>query len=105
MKSINSILKERGVESPWRGSEKTAAQMREQIRERFGDKVAAEYNPKIHVLSLRNWSRYGVKVKAGESALRTYTLIENDSHEEGEHKTVRRSVPVFHYLQTDLVSQ
>ena len=105
MKSINQILEERGVESPWRGSEKTAAQMREQIRERFGDEAAEEYNPKIHVLSLKNWSRYGIRVRAGESALRTYTLIENDSEEEGEHKTVRRSVPVFHYLQTDLVTQ
>jgi hypothetical protein len=105
MKSINKILEERGVVSPWQGSEKTAAQMREQIRERFGDEAAEAYDPKRHVMSLRNWSRYGVRVNAGESALRTYTLIENESVEEGEHKTVRRSVPVFHYLQTDLVTQ
>jgi hypothetical protein len=38
MKSINSILVERKVESTWRGSEKTAEQMRQQVKERFGDK-------------------------------------------------------------------
>lgn len=105
MKSINQILVERGVESPWRGSEKTAEQMRKQIRERFGNEAAEAYDPKRHVMSLRNWSRFGVRVNAGESALKTYTLIESDTEEEGEHKTVRRSVPVFHYLQTDLVPQ
>lgn len=105
MKSINQVLKERGVESPWKGSEKTAEQMREQIRERFGDKVAKSYDPKRHVMSLRHWSRFGVRINPGESALRTYTLIENDYEEDGEHKSIRRSIPVFHYLQTDLVTQ
>lgn len=105
MKSINTILQERGVESPWRGSEKTAELMREQIRERFGDKEAKVYDPKRHVMSLRHWGRFGVKIRAGESALRTYTIIENDHEEEGEQKSVRRSIPVFHYLQTDLVQQ
>jgi hypothetical protein len=105
MKSINKVLEERGVLSPWRGSEKTAEQMREQIRERFGDEAAESYDPSKHVMSLRSWSRYGVRVNPGESALRTYTLIENETEEEGEHKRVRRSIPVFHYLQTDLVTQ
>ena len=105
MKSINKILEERGVQSPWRGSEKTAAQMREQLREKFNDEVADSYDAKRHVMSLRQWGRFGIKILPGESALHTYTLIENDSEEEGEHKTVRRSVPVFHYLQTDLVTQ
>lgn len=102
MKSINTILKEKKVESTWRGSEKTAEKMREQIRERFGDKVAREYDPLRHVLTLRAWSRYGVRVRRGESALKTFTIIENDE-ETGEAKRVARSVPVFHYLQTDLV--
>lgn len=105
MKSINKVLEERGVMSPWRGSEKTAEQMREQIRERFGDKVAESYDPAKHVMSLRHWGRFGVRVKPGESALRTYTLIESDTEEAGEQKTVRRSIPVFHYLQTDLITQ
>jgi hypothetical protein len=105
MKSINQVLKEKGVESPWRGSEKTAEQMREQIRERFGEKVAKTYDPKTHVMSLRHWSRFGVRIKPGESALRTYTLIENDQKEEGEQKSIRRTIPVFHYLQTDLAAQ
>lgn len=103
MKSINSILKERKVESTWRGSEKTAEQMREQIRAKFGDAVAKEYDAKRHVMSLRQWSRYGIKVRAGESALKTYTVIENDD-ETGEATRVRRSIPVFHYLQTDLAT-
>lgn len=105
MKSINKVLEERGVESPWRGSEKTAEQMREQIRERFGNEAAESYDPKRHVMSLKHWSRFGVKIKAGESALRTYTILENEDEEAGEPKTIRRSIPVFHYLQTDLAQQ
>ncbi len=105
MKSINQILEERGVQSSWRGSEKTAAQMREQLREKFNDDVANSYDASRHVMSLRQWGRFGIKILPGENALHTYTLVENDSEEEGEHKTVRRSVPVFHYLQTDLVTQ
>lgn len=103
MKSINTILKERNVASTWRGSEKTAEQMREQVRERFGDKAAKEYDPSRHVMSLRQWGRFGIRVRAGESALKTYTIIENDE-ETGEMKRVRRSLPVFHYLQTDLAT-
>lgn len=103
MKSINTILRERKVESTWRGSEKTAENMRQQIRERFGEKAAKEYDPKIHVLSLRRWSEFGIRVRKGESALRTYTIIEDDKDAEG--KSFRRSLPVFHYLQTDLVPE
>ncbi len=103
MKTINAILKERKVESTWRGSEKTAEQMRQQVKERFGDKAAKEYDAKRHVMSLRQWGRFGIKIKAGETALKTYTVIENDD-ETGEAKRVRRSIPVFHYLQTDLVT-
>lgn len=77
--------------------------MREQIRERFGSKAAKEYKASLHVMSLRQWSKFGVRVKPGESSLKTYTLIEDSQAEAGEEKRVRRSVPVFHYLQTDLV--
>ncbi len=104
MKTISTLLKERKVESTWRGSEKTAEQMRQQIRERFGDKAAKEYDPSKHVLTLRQWGRYGVHVKKGESALQTFTIIENTDPDAGEMKSVRRSVPVFHYLQTDLIA-
>ena len=103
MKTINKILEERCIKSPWQGSAKTEEQMREQIRERFGSKVAKEYKASLHVMSLKNWSKYGIKVKAGESCLKTFTLIEDSQAEAGEEKRVRRSVPVFHYLQTDLV--
>ena len=103
MKSINSILKERKVESTWRGSERTAEQMREQVKERFGEKVAKEYDPVRHVMTLRQWGRFGIRVRSGESALKTYTVIETDE-ETGEVKRVRRSLPVFHYLQTDLAT-
>ena len=104
MKTINTILKERGIQSPWQGSAKTEEQMREQVRERFGEKAAKEYNAKLHVMSLKKWSEFGIKVRAGESCLKTYTLIEDSKAEAGEQKRVRRSVPVFHYLQTDLVT-
>lgn len=35
-------------------------------------------------MSLRHWSRFGVRVNPGESALRTYTIIENDDEEAEE---------------------
>lgn len=103
MKSINTILKERKVYSTWRGSEKTAENMRQQIRERFGEKAAKEYDPKIHVLTLRQWAAFNVRIRKGESALRTYTIIEDEKDVTG--KTFRKSLPVFHYLQTDLVPE
>lgn len=77
--------------------------MRQQIRERWGDKVAKEYDASKHVLSLRRWSEFGIRVRKGESALRTYTIIEDEKDSEG--KSFRRSLPVFHYLQTDLVPE
>lgn len=104
MKTINSILKEKKIESTWRGSEKTADSIRDQIRDRFGEKVAKTYDPKKHVLTLRQWSRYGIRVNKGESALKTFTIIESDNEKAGEQKRIRRSVPVFHYLQTDLIT-
>ena len=104
MKTINTILKERGVKSPWQGSAKTEELIREQLRKKYSDDVADSYDARMHLMSLKKWSEFGIKVRAGESCLKTYTLIEDSKAEAGEQKRVRRSVPVFHYLQTDLVT-
>ena len=70
----------------WRGSEKTADQVREEIARRYGEEEAEEYDPQTNCFTLPTWNKLGYVVRKGEKAIRSMTLIEkaDPNAKEGE---------------------
>src|SRR6266699_4377884 len=74
----------------WRGSEKTADQVREEIARRYGEEEAEEYDPHTNCFTLPTWNKLGFKIKKGEKAIRSITLVEKEdpNAKEGEQSEV-----------------
>ena len=74
----------------WRGSEKTADQVREEIARRYGEEEAEEYDPQTNCFTLPTWNKLGFKVRKGEKAIRSITLIEkkDPNAKEGEQTEI-----------------
>jgi hypothetical protein len=53
----------------WRGSERTADAVREEIARRWGDDEAAQYNPLTNCFTIQTWNKLGYRVKKGEKAV------------------------------------
>jgi len=103
MKTIKQIVSDSFV-SPWRGSEKTYEMVREQIRERWGDECAEEFDPHTDAMPFVSWASFGFRVKKGEKAIKSITYVEV-KNEKGEiEKKIRRSVNLFHRKQVEKAS-
>ena len=100
MKSIKETLV-----SPWRGSEKTAEDVREQVRERFGDEAAEEFDPAADAMPFSSWLSQGYQVRKGSKALKSITIIEmKDPEDEKKVRKVKRTVNLFHKRQVQRIS-
>ena len=99
MKTIKEV-----ITSPWRGSEKTYEMVREQLRERYGDEVADEFDPSSDAAPFLTWASAGFRIKHHERALKSVTYVEV-KNERGEiEKKIRRTVNLFHKRQVEKVS-
>ena len=94
MKNIQEI-----ITSPWRGSEKTYEMVREQLRERWGDECADEYNPEKDVAPYITWANAGFYIRKKEKALKSVTFIEVKNEKGEVEKKIRRIVNLFHRRQ------
>src|SRR5436305_14463802 len=76
----------------WRGSEKTAEQVREEITRRYGEDEAEEYDPHVNCFTLPTWNKLGFKIRNGEKAIRSMTLVEkkDPNATEGEQPEVHK---------------
>lgn len=102
MKSIKEIVATPLV-SPYKGSEKTYEDVREQLRERYGDDVADEYDPYVHVMPFAAWVSQGYMVRKGEKAIKSITLIEVRDENDKLMRKVMRTVNLFHKRQVEKV--
>jgi uncharacterized protein YegL len=85
--------------SPWRGSEQTAESVREQIRARYGDEIADEYDPSCDAMPFSSWLAQGYAVKKGQKALKSITFVEVKDENDKVIKKIRRTVNLFHRKQ------
>lgn len=67
---------ERTIVSNWKGSVHTAEHVRKQITARWGVDEANNYDPKSNCLTFSKWLKAGYKVKKGETALKSFLIIE-----------------------------
>jgi hypothetical protein len=96
----------------WRGSEKTADAVRDEIARRWGEAEAAQYDPTKNCFTLHTWNKLGYRVKKGEKAIRSITLVEakdtgnteEQDKEGGEEHDVRKypkTVYLFYKTQVE----
>src|SRR6266571_5043800 len=76
----------------WRGSEKTADQVREEVARRYGKEEAENYDPQTNCFTLPTWNKLGYRVRKGEKSIRSMTLIEkaDPNAKEGEQAEVHK---------------
>ena len=87
------------MSSPYRGSEKTCEMVREQIRERWGNELADEFDPYHDAMPAVSWMAYGYRIRKGEKSLQSVTFVEK-TNEAGEIVSkIRRTVNLFHHCQ------
>jgi hypothetical protein len=102
-KQFKSTTHQLREESHWQGSPKTAMLIRGQIAERWGEQEAAKYHPDTNCFTFNTWLAKGYKVKKGEKALRSYTIISKPAAEDQEEEMIRypKGVCLFYILQVE----
>jgi hypothetical protein len=92
----------------WRGSERTADAVREEIARRWGDAEAAQYNPLTNCFTIQTWNKLGYRVKKGEKAIWSITYVEaadpaveDDDDEETDTVKYPKTVYLFYRTQVE----
>ena len=102
MKSIKQVVADQIV-SPWRHSEKSEADVREQIRARWGDDLAEDFSAAKDAMPHKSWASYNFRVKRGERALKSRTVVEIKNEKDEIVKKICRTVNLFHRRQVEPV--
>lgn len=103
MQSIREIVSAPLV-SPYRGSEATYEMVKEQIRERWGEESAEEFDPATDAMPFGSWAAFGFRVRKGEKALKSVTFIEVRDESDKIVRKVRRTVNLFHKRQVEKIA-
>ena len=94
----------------WRGSEKTADAVRQEIARRWGDAEAEKYDPLTNCFTIHTWNQLGYRVKKGEKAIRSLTYVEGKDQtedaaaaddEEPAVRTYPKTVYLFYRTQVE----
>jgi hypothetical protein len=94
----------------WRGSEKTADAVRQEIARRWGDAEAEKYDPLTNCFTIQTWNKLGYRVKKGEKAIRSITYVEGtgqtetireDEEDEPDVRKYRKTVYLFYRTQVE----
>ena len=86
------------------GSESTYKMVAKQIKQRFGEKSVADYDPRRNCKSFKSWLEEGYKVKRGEKALKSITFIEK-KESDGSIKKYPKKISLFFYLQVEKLTK
>ena len=94
---------ERTIVSSWRGSATTAEQVREQILERWGQEEANNYDPRSNCLTFSQWRENGYKVKYGEKAIKSFTIIEQRDKTGDVVRKYAKTISLFYIRQVEKI--
>lgn len=97
-RSIKEVLEETPV-SNYTGSEVTRKMVEDQIRERWGEEEAKNYNP-YFTFTYREWVKRGFKILRGETSIKSITFREVKD-EKGNIKKYMKTVHLFIPRQTE----
>lgn len=102
--TIQASAPSRDILSNYRGSENTRQKVEEQIRQRFGEEAATAYDPRRNCLTFNLWSKKGFRVKQGEKAIRSVTLLERKDAKGNVIGCYPKSVCLFFQSQVEPIS-
>src|SRR5205807_7410801 len=90
----------------WKGSVHTADAVREEIARRYGQEEARNYDPQVNCFTLPTWNKLGFKIRKGEKAIRSMTLIEAEdpnAKEDEQTEAIRypKTVYLFYIKQVE----
>jgi hypothetical protein len=95
---------ERIIVSNWKGSELTADRVRKQIIDRWGQEEAGNYDPKSNCLTFNQWLENGYRVKKGEKAIKSVTVIEKKNEKGEVIQKFAKMVNLFYLRQVEKIA-
>ena len=95
---------EKKIISNWTGSETTESLVRRQILARWGEAEAGRYDPKANCLTIRQWNKNGFRVRKGETAIKSFIVIEKKNEKGEVVKKYPKRINLFYFRQVDSVS-
>ena len=90
-----------GDESGYRGSATTRLRVENVIRERYGDQAAQTYDPLHNCLTFRQWLKAGYRVRKGEKAISSITMLEDKSSTGEVVRRYPKTVFLFFHTQVE----
>ena len=85
----------------YRGSLKTYEDVKKQIAERFGEEVAASFDPNFDARTFQSWIKSGFVVQNGEKALSSLVIIEKKDKGGKVISRYPKKIALFHRLQVE----
>jgi len=90
--------------SKYTGSTQTAEKVREEIRNRWGDKEAKAYNPYTNCMTYQQWVELDYKVKKGEKSIRSVTFIEKLNEDGEKAHSFPKTIHLFYKTQVEFIN-
>lgn len=101
LQSVKDIINSSA--STYQGSKKTRSIVEEQIKARWGESELKNYDPFHSARTFQSWLKLGFKVKKGEKALHSTTVIETKDSEGNVIRKVKRPCFIFYYRQVEQI--
>ncbi|MFH1712911.1 MAG: hypothetical protein ABH896_01870 [Candidatus Jacksonbacteria bacterium] len=102
---IASKQRDNKIISNYQGSVYTYKMVKAQIKDRWGEQAAQEYNPLKNCLTLPVWNSLGYRIRKGEKSIRSITFIKELDDAGNVINTFPRSVFLFFKTQVEKTSQ
>ena len=99
MKSLKEIMDT--PVSAYTGSKATRSMVEEQIREKYGEAELCNFDPYHSARTFHSWLKLGWKVRKGEKALRSFTILETTDANGNIIKKIKRPCYLFYYRQVE----
>ena len=100
MEHIKTILEA----TPYTGSEVTKTLIENQIIEKYGPSELKNLDCYHNVRTYKSWVQAGFKVRKGEHALKSITMVEDKDTNGNILKKYRRPVFLFYYRQVEPIN-
>lgn len=87
----------------YKGSQTTASQIAKQIAERWGEEEIKNYNPLENCMTYKKWTENGYRIKKGERALKTFTIVEKKNKEDEIIAKYSKVINLFYIKQVEKI--
>lgn len=104
MQHISEVINSNTPKTNYMGSEKTYSDVKEQIRERFGEEEAERYDPYMLCRTFRQWLKIGYRVRKGEKALTSITFVEKRDGKGEVIKRYPKKINLFNANQVEKIA-